>query len=190
MSITATTGPSGLPFGRPLTVRDLEDMPDDGHRYELIDGTLLVSPAPGRWHQRAVGNLATRLMERCTDEFEVVVAPFAVHEGIKTELQPDVLVAREVDLTDKDLPVAPMLAVEVLSPSTTLVDLNVKKAVFERMGTPSYWLVDPLDPKLTVFELDERGTYQLVAEVAADKAYEATQPFAVRIVPSELLDKP
>ena len=41
----------GLPYGRPLTADDLESMPDDGHRYELIDGTLLVSPAPAWGHQ-------------------------------------------------------------------------------------------------------------------------------------------
>ena len=190
MSMTATTDPFGLPFGRPLTVDDLENMPDDGHRYELIDGMLLVSPAPGRWHQRAALNLAMGLTARCPAEFEVVIAPFAVHEGIKTELQPDVLVARDTDLTDKDLPVAPMLAVEVLSPSSVLADLNLKKAAYERMGTPSYWVIDPLDPKLTVFELDERGRYQLVAEVAGDKAFDASQPFPVRVVPAELLAKP
>ena len=98
------------------------------------------------------------------------------------------LVARDEDLTEKNLPVAPALAVEVLSPSGALHDLNSKKAAYARMGTPSYWVVDPRRPSLTVFELD--GTtfgYERVAEVVGDKAFEATQPFPVRVVPAELL---
>jgi Uma2 family endonuclease len=59
--------------------------------------------------------------------------------------------------------------------------------VYERFGVPSYWVIDPLDPSLTVFELVEDGRYQQVAEVKGDNAFEATQPYPVRIVPSELL---
>lgn len=51
--MSTMTARAGLPWGRPLTVQDLEEMPDDGHRYELIDGTLIVSPAPGWPHQGA-----------------------------------------------------------------------------------------------------------------------------------------
>lgn len=190
MSMTAIE-PFGLPTGRLLTVDDLARIPDDGYRYELIDGaTVIMSPAPSLPHQTAVFELAVLLRSKCAPGLRVVIAPFAVREGIRTELQPDVLVAREEDLTDTYLPVAPQLAVEVLSPSSVINDFNDKKAAYERMGTPSYWVIDPLDPKLTVFEMDERGRYQLVAEVAGDKAFDATQPFGVRVVPAELLAKP
>jgi Uma2 family endonuclease len=85
---------------------------------------------------------------------------------------------------------APLLAVEVLSPSSVLKDLNLKKAAYQRMGVPSYWVIDPVKASLIVFELDSKGfTYQLIAEVVGDKAFEATQPFAVRIVPAELLGR-
>ena len=60
--MTAVTTTTGLPFGRPLTRADLETLPDDGHRYELIDGTLVVSPAPRRGHQVVVGNLYLLLL--------------------------------------------------------------------------------------------------------------------------------
>jgi Uma2 family endonuclease len=168
-------------------VHDLEAAPDDGNRYELIDGSLLVSPAPSFAHQKAVTRLTALLDRVCPQDLHVLVAPFAVRPNESVELQPDVLVCRDEDVTMQDLPVAPLLVVEVLSPSTKALDLTIKKAAYARLGVPSYWVLDPLEHVLTVFELD--GTsfhYQQVAEVSGDKAYEATQPFPVRIVPAEL----
>ena len=185
--MTLMTTTSGIPHGRPFIVDDLEAMPDDGNRYELIDGTLIVSPAPGTRHQKIVVKLSVRLDLACPDDLHVLAAPFAVRESPSTEVQPDVLVARDTDLTEKLLPVAPLLAVEVLSPSTALIDLNVKKALYQRMGAASYWVIDPLQPSMSVFELDGVGRYQQVVEVKGDKAFEAERPFPVRIVPAELL---
>ncbi|MFC6090635.1 Uma2 family endonuclease [Saccharothrix lopnurensis] len=173
--------------GRPYTVEDLEGMPDDGHRYELIDGVLIVSPAPVPKHQKVVGEIFMLLHRACPTGLSAFTAPLSVRPSSSTELQPDVLVARDEDLTEKDLPVAPLLAVEVLSPSTALNDLNNKKAAYERMGVPGYWVVDPHELKLIVFELDVRGCYELVAEVKGEDAFEATLPFPVRIVPATLL---
>ncbi|HEY3606957.1 MAG TPA: Uma2 family endonuclease [Pseudonocardiaceae bacterium] len=189
--MTETTGSFSLPRGRSFSVHDLEALPDDGNRYELIDGMLLVSPAPGFRHQKIAMRLAFRLDAACPTDMDVLVAPFAVQPSETTELQPDVLVARTEDFTAKNLPVAPLLAVEVLSPSSVVTDLNNKKSVYQRMGVPSYWVVDPLDLVLTVFELDRNGfQYERIAEVKGDKPYEATQPFPVRIVLTELLSPP
>ncbi|NUT53068.1 MAG: Uma2 family endonuclease [Saccharothrix sp.] len=171
----------------PYTVEDLEGMPDDGRRYELVDGELLVSPAPGFRHQKIVGELFVRLREACPDDLSVLTAPFAVQTAVTTEVQPDVLVGRNADFTDKLLPVAPLLAVEVLSPGTNIRDLTVKKDAYERMGVVSYWVIDPWEPMLAVFELDSDGCYRLVAEVSEEKPFDATLPFPVRIVPAELL---
>jgi len=175
-----------LPRSRALTRADLEAMPDDGHRYELVDGTLVVTPAPAWRHQRAVLELAVRLRESCPEDLEVLIAPFAVALTEDTELQPDVLVARRSELTQRELPTAPRLAVEVLSPSTRLIDLNLKKARFEVAGTPAYWVVDPLLARLIAWELRE-GEYVEVADVTADEAFEATVPFPVRVVPASLV---
>ena len=137
-AVTATTGGFPVSGSGPLTVRDLEGMPDDGRRYELIDGVLIVSPAPGTRHQTMVIKLGGLLDTACPDEFVVLAAPYAVHHGDEIELQPDVLVGRFEDFTEKDLPKPPVLAVEVLSPSTALNDLNTKKAAYERLGVQSY----------------------------------------------------
>jgi len=173
----------------PMTVQDLEGMPDDGRRYELIDGVLIVSPAPGLRHQTIGYRLYSVLEDACPPEFCVVGAPFAVHSGDKIELQPDVLIGRDEDFTEKDLPAAPVLAVEVLSPSTAIHDLNTKKAVYERLGVASYWVIDPVEPALTVFELDVEGRYQQVAKAAGDEPFDAERPFPVRIVSRELLGR-
>ncbi len=97
--------------------------------------------------------------------------------------------ARYVDLTPKNLPIAPVLAVEVLSASTALNDLNNKKAAYERMGAASYWVVDPeLPGGLTVFELDSQGCYREVARVCGDEKFTAERPFPITIIPARLLD--
>jgi Uma2 family endonuclease len=187
--MTADSDSAQLAHEGPFTVDDLEAMPDDGNRYELIDGMLFVSPAPGRRHQRAVLRLAITLNKRCPADMEVLTAPFAVRVSPFTELQPDVLVGRDEDFTDKLLPVAPLLAVEVFSPSSTLNDVNNKRAAYQRLEVPSYWMVDPEEPKLVVYELNENGVYYKIAEVKGNEAFEARQPFPVRIVPTDLIGR-
>lgn len=173
----------------PFTVHDLEGMPDDGRRYELIDGELLVRPAPGLRHQTVGLRLYRMLDDACPDDLYVIAAPFAVQTDVSNEVQPDVLVARFDELTSKNLPAAPVLAVEVLSPSGRLIDLNLKRAAYQRMGTPSYWILDPDVPDLLVLELDTDGRYQEVTRVIGDEIFDAHQPFKVRIVPTELLGR-
>jgi Uma2 family endonuclease len=177
--------------GRPFTRADLEGMPDDGRRWELIDGVLVVSPAPGRVHQRAVGRLYRLLDDACPPEFEVLFAPFGVGLADDTEMQPDVLVARRDQLTDRDLPGPPALAVEVLSPSTRLIDLNSKRERFERAGTPSFWVVDPIarpaEARLIAWELGPDKTYQQVADVTGEKEFGTTLPYPLSVIPADLV---
>jgi len=177
-----------LPRGRGLTVEDLEAMPDDdGLRYELIDGVLLVSPAPTPRHQR-MGLLLWRLLEDAAPpDLWVLAAPLDVELGPRTMVEPDVLVAPRAAFNDKRLPVAPLLAVEVLSPSSTITDLNVKFARYERAGIGSYWVLDPNRPSLVAWELRD-GVYVEVAEVAGEEPFRTELPFPVTVVPATLLD--
>lgn len=191
MTMTATADPLGAKLNLPFTVRDLGSMPYDGRRYELIDGTLVVSPAPRLKHQTFAYRLFAVLDASCVDGLRVVGAPFAVHDGSDSmELQPDVLVGRVGDFTEDDLRAPPVLAVEVLSPSTALHDRNTKKAAYERMGVESYWILDPETLTLTVFELDADGRYQQAAEVSGDEPYVAQRPFGVTVIPADLLKRP
>jgi Uma2 family endonuclease len=170
-----------------LTAVDLETMPDDGHRYELIDGTLIVTPAPVPRHQVMVGELYLLLRNSCPESLRVLLAPLDVVLAPDTVVQPDLLVTRRVDLTERNLPTAPLLAVEVASPSTRLLDLNLKKARYEQAGCPSYWVVDPDQVTLTAWELHD-GQYVEVARVTGDEVFEARHPYPVRVVPADLLD--
>lgn len=176
-----------LPRGRALTRRDLDALPDDGHRYELIDGSLIVTPAPATRHQRAVSSLLVTLRATCPAELDALVAPLDVTLTDDTVLQPDLLVARRADFTDRDLPVAPLLAVEVLSPSTRTIDLTLKRARYEAAGCPSYWVVDPEEPSLTAWSLQDDG-YVEVAHVVGDEEFLAATPFDVAVSPARLLD--
>ncbi len=177
-----------LPFGRPLTRADLEGLPeDDGHRYELIDGVLIVSPGPKLPHQDMVGNLHLLLRAGCPPHLKVVLAPFAVALADDTEVQPDLLVAPRTQFTIKELPGPPLLAVEVLSPSTRRIDVLLKRDRLQSAGVPSYWLVDPDAVSVTVLEL-QKGVYVEVGVAVGEQAIEVTAPYPMRIVPAALLD--
>ncbi len=173
--------------GAPFTEDDLLETPDDGRRYELIDGMLVVSPSPILDHQRCITGLVLLLHHACVAGLEVVVGPFDIRFSSTTVLIPDLLVARKADLTPARLEVAPILVVEVRSPSTRRFDEGTKRLVYEAAGVAAYWLVDPVEPRLTVLHLED-GHYVEHASVAGDEAYEATLPFPVTVVPSQLLN--
>ena len=177
-----------LPYSRPLTRDDLDAMPDDGHRYELLDGMLIVSPAPRHLHQRAVGRVFRLLDDAAPADLEALMAPFEVVLAIDTVFQPDLLVAAREDFTDRDLPAVPLLAVEVLSPSTRLFDLNTKKARYEQAGVPSYWVIDcdKDAPSVTVWELLDGG-YAEAGRATGDETIHVERPYPVRLCPVDLV---
>ncbi len=175
--------------GQPFTVGDLDRMPDDGHRYELLDGTLIVSPAPGPAHQR-VSVVLTHILElACPDEL-IVLADVSMRMTATSAVEPDVVVARPSGVSGVHLASAPLLVAEILSPDSALRDLNLKKAAYERFGIPSYWVFDPdlRMPGVRVFELGD-GTYTETSHVTGDAVFAATRPFAVQFTPERLVAK-
>jgi Uma2 family endonuclease len=175
-----------LPWGAPLTHDDLMEMPDDGHRYEIVDGSLLVTPAPGYQHQYSVTELLVLLHAAIGPELVVLAAPFDFVVSSNTVLQPDLLVARRADVAPKSLEHAtPLLVVEILSPSTRLTDLGTKRLAYQAAGVPAYWVVDPEEPSVTVFRLDD-DVYREDAKVVGDAVYRAEWPAVVEVVPARL----
>ncbi|USQ81116.1 Uma2 family endonuclease [Ornithinimicrobium faecis] len=173
-----------------LTRADLDALrPAEGsERYELLDGAILVTPGPGRWHQAVVVELTVLLRTQRPDGFVIKTAPFDVALAEDTVLQPDLLVTRREDLTDNELPGAPLLAVEVLSPSTRRIDRLLKRDRFAAAGVPSYWLIDPAEPSVRVLELD--GDHYTDKQVAhGDEPVRVTAPFPLEFRPSDLLQE-
>lgn len=168
------------------SAQDLARVPDDGLRYELIDGCLLVTPAPAVLHQQVLRRLVRLLEKGCPPDLELLPAPVDVHLGERTVVQPDLLVAPAADFADSGLFGPPLLAIEIASPSTFLVDRNLKRAAFEVAGTPSFWIVDPSVPSLTVWELRD-GRYAEIGHVVGAQTWSGTQPYPVTISPADLL---
>jgi Uma2 family endonuclease len=175
-----------------LTRGDLDAMPeDDGRRYELIDGVIVVSAAPSNRHQGIVTRLVVLLSAAVPPQMRVRTAPFDVMLSDHTVVEPDVLVARAADLDDRGLRGAPLLAIEVLSRTSRHRDLTIKRDLYAAAGCPSYWVIEPgdadTDPSLTAWELAD-GEYAEVARVTGGESWTSDKPFALTIVPDDLLD--
>jgi Uma2 family endonuclease len=165
---------------RELTREDLDALPDDGLRHELIDGAFVMTPAPGLAHQTLAFALARALHTASTGtELKVVTAPFDVVLGTNV-IEPDILVAPRASFTERDLPTAPLLVVEVRSPSTARIDDVRKRSLYEEAGVAHYWLADPVAPSLTVLDL-VAGKYQQTATAQGDEPLELKAPFPIRI---------
>ena len=154
---------------------------------ETFDGAVFVSPSPGFGHADAVLALAGALRAAAPPSLRVATAPFPVRLGRQTELRPDVLVARYVDLVRDELTAAPLLVVEVRSAGSCLLDRSLKRSLYARFGVRSYWLVDPETPAITALELDEDGEYGTVADVVGAQLLAVERPFPVRVRPVDLV---
>ncbi len=188
MTVVSTSTKAAWPGGgQPFTVAELDRLPNDGRRYELVDGVLVVSPRPTPAHQVVSFALAKVLDQASTPSLQVVPEP-AVMISKDTELAPDIVVVARDQLGGQKLTQPPALVVEVRSPSTALIDLNRKKQTYERFGVPSYWVIvpDPGKPELVAFELSG-GHYQQVAHVRGEERFAAARPFTVEIVPARLV---
>lgn len=181
-----------IPHSGPLTRDDLELLrgAEEGSavRYELLDGSVIVTPSPGRWHQTVAFGLARLLHDAKPENLVVFMAPFDVDLAEDTVLQPDILLAPRKALTDRALIGPPVLAVEVLSPSTRRLDLTLKLDRYREAGCPSYWVVDPLVPSVTVFELD--GTaYREVLHAGGQEQITLERPFPLTLRPAALREE-
>jgi Uma2 family endonuclease len=152
---------------RHWTVEDLEDLPPDGNRYEVIDGELFVTPAPSYRHQAAVGELYARLREYLRREHVGFAfgAPVAIEFSSDRVVEPDVvvlpLVAGKRPEHFRDVRRV-LLAVEVVSPSSARADRVEKRDLYRAESVGAYWVVDldartiersiPADPRVEVFD--------------------------------------
>lgn len=148
------------------TVGDLDRFPEDGNRYELLDGVLLVTPAPRAVHQIVVNRIAFRLTEAVGASAHVV-GPGAISVPPRTQLQPDILVypSRFRPTTEWAKVDEHWLAVEVLSRSSRMYDREFKRDAYIALGVREVWLVDVFD--LSVEVCRGRGSGETVGETIA-----------------------
>lgn len=169
------------------TVDDLATLPDDGLQYELLDGILLVTPAPVPAHQAVAGELYKILDAACPKHLKVFFAPLDWQPDRRTSLQPDLLVVAREDIGSAKVTAPLALAVEVLSPSTRRKDQVLKFSKYADSGVASYWIVDPEVPSLAAYDLVD-GAYLQAGRAAGAEALERDRPFPVTVRPADLLD--
>jgi Uma2 family endonuclease len=152
-----------------LTVDDYRELPEAGPRYQLIEGDLVLTPAPATRHQRISRALQMLLMQHVADTGagEVFNAPYDVQLSQTNVIQPDLLLVLR-DHRDRigpdGLHGAPDLAVEIISPTNRSLDRTTKRKLYARHGTPELWLLDDEPDSVEIYRLDadaERPLYRI-----------------------------
>jgi Uma2 family endonuclease len=149
-----------------LTYDDYAAAPSDGRTYQIVDGEVIVTPAPSPQHQRASRRLQ-RLLEAYFEPRggEVFNAPIDLILTNHDVTQPDLVVVSDPgSVTRRGIEQPPTLLVEVLSPSTETYDRQLKAKRFAALGVPHFWVLDPEALRLECFRNDA-GTYVLTATV-------------------------
>jgi len=149
-----------------LDYSDLAVAPDDGYRYEILEGDLLVTPAPSPLHQR----VSKRLQRQLEAYFEVrslgevFDAPVDVILTLHDVVEPDLVVVTEPkQISGRGIEGVPLLVVEILSSSTRRRDRTMKARRYAELGIPHYWIVDPDEKRMECFRL-QAATYELLLQ--------------------------
>jgi len=147
-----------------LTYEDYIHFPDDGRIHELIDGDHYVSPAPGTDHQRISRRIQFQLYEQLekTGQAEVFNAPTDYHLSEIDVVQPDIAVIdvkRRHIIASSKIVGPPELVIEILSETTAVRDESLKRDLYQRVGVPEYWIVDPQANEVRVYRLNVEGIY-------------------------------
>jgi Uma2 family endonuclease len=171
-------------------------LPDDGNRYEVVDGELLMTPSPSWPHQRAVRELLLELAPyvRLQAIGELLPSPADIELDPHGLVQPDLFVQ---GLVSGRLPAgwnvgAPLLlAIEVLSPSTARADRTVKRRRFQRARVPEYWIVDPDARVIERWRPDDERP-EILSDRIVWHPEGATQPLTIELAPlfARILDAP
>jgi Uma2 family endonuclease len=152
-------------FKRKLEYVDLEVTPDDGRRYELVDGELYVTPSPRPTHQRISGRLYLLFVEYFGGRSigEVFYAPVDVILTRWDVFVPDLLVVSDpTDISERGIERPPLLVVEIASPSTRRHDRQVKARRYAELGVLHYWIVDADERRVDCYRLSS-GAFEPVA---------------------------
>ncbi|QNK56543.1 Uma2 family endonuclease [Paenibacillus sp. PAMC21692] len=150
----------------PVTYEMYAEWPDDGQRYEIVDGIMeLMSPGPSTTHQAVSGELEFIFKQSCRKDYLVFHAPIDVILSETTVVQPDILMihrSRGHVVTKRGIEGPPDLVIEILSPSSHKRDKLVKRKAYAVHGVAEYWIVDIEARTLEQHHLLEDGRYELM----------------------------
>lgn len=173
------------------TYDDFLALPDDGNRYEIIEGVLYTVNAPNIDHQYVVTQLIKKLAVFIEEHNlgEVLAAPFEVHLSKSTRpVQPDVLFIKAENWPGAGVSFydgVPDLIVEVISPSSIRTDQHIKFNAYEQAGVPEYWIANPKTRSVEIFTLSGRE-YALLGQYAEDEVIESEALAGIQIITSSL----
>ncbi|MFF5175248.1 Uma2 family endonuclease [Micromonospora sp. NPDC000089] len=175
---------SDHPQEREWTTDDLDALPDDGRRRELLDGVLLMSPSPTRMHQSIAGLLMVALDDDCPDGYDVTQA-VGVRINRTRSFIPDVLVTTAAAAAREPSRYEPhevVLAVEIASPSTRSIDRVLKPALYAQAGIPFYWRIEIEDEGIVVYTYKIDPVHEVYTETGRWTKYVDTgEPFPVNL---------
>ncbi len=145
------------------TLEELDSLPDDGNKYEVIDGELFVTPAPTDFHE-TLGAKLTRVLDPYVARHKLgyVYRPRAVVQIDQSQVEPDLMVRqpqRDKNAGWKGAPL-PILIVEIMSPTTRRRDHMHKRDFYMRIGITEYWIVDPEHQTVAVVRRDEKNVVE------------------------------
>ena len=184
--MTAALHNIGLPDINGYTTADLHALPDDGRRWELIDGSLIVSPSATIDHNAIARWIAQILEDSCPGDGLVVGTDQSATIDDHNEPRPDVIVAPAEFLQQTPFPIGgSWLVVEVVSPTSVLRDTEIKRALYAKAGVPAYWIVVPDASKPTIslaeLVLDEPGAEYRFATHYTTEVFETQVPWPIRV---------
>jgi Uma2 family endonuclease len=155
---------------------------------EVVDGQPVVTPTPGGPHQLCVSELMRVLFDACPEPYVVISAPWdwVLWERPRLQLrQPDLVVVTLDQAQQPRLTVPPLLAVEVVSPSSFERDAVTKRNDYARAGLEHYWLVEPEIPRVAIFRR-AGDALSLVQQATGSHPVNLDQPFVVTLQPDRL----
>jgi len=192
--MTAAPLSIALPDVNGYTTADLHALPEDGRHWELIDGSLIVSPSATFDHNIIARWIAQSLEDSCPDPELLVGTDQSATIDDHNEPRPDVIVAPADFLRLTPFPIeGAQLVVEVVSPTSVLRDTEIKRVLYARAGVPSYWIVvpDEDEPSIRLAELvlDGPSDQYRFATHYTSEVFETDRPWPVRIDLPQLIAK-
>jgi Uma2 family endonuclease len=178
----------------PMTYEEYAELPDDGNRYELVDGQLeLMSPSPARTHQIISRRLLLLLSQDCESDYEIVAAPVDVVLSDVEVRQPDLVMIHLSRLSiykeRGSIVEPPDLVIEILSPNSLKRDKIAKHQAYARFGVPEYWILNPADETLEQHLLGPDRTYELVDVYTGDESIHSERLKCISFSMNEVMSR-